>query len=263
MAILHGLAGQHAKGEAKRLSKRVYMILSMSGLWTAATFGGAYGFLWARYGVPAAVSGAMCLLLLLFATMYLLERRISRYFDSIARERIKYMRGGQVEGYVGYLLKKELDDEWHVFNGIKLECESDTDHVVVGPGGVFCISTKSKRGWFVGQPKGLKLGLLHNHQPCDFAVQAQRQAMNLRDRLGAIMGADVPYVTPLLAVPFGYVDSDAMSGQVIVAHAEDLTDRIAPVDVPRKQSADMIARTVKAMEMIQSGAAAAYRRPVD
>jgi hypothetical protein len=157
---------------------------------------------------------------------------------------------------VAWLLE-DLDDNWHVFNGIKLERNSDIDHVVVGPGGIYCVSTKSARGWFVGTPDGL----LHNSKPSDLAQRALRQTMNLKDRLVALMGADVPWVQPVLAVPYGYVDGDACGGKVWLVHQEQIPDRFAPEGGPRRLDPHQVGRVVKVMEIIRAGAADVYERP--
>ena len=175
------------------------------------------------------------------------------------RERIKYLRGGQAEGLIAWLLEG-LDDDWHIFNGIKLERESDIDHILIGPAGVFCISTKSHRGLFTGTSDGL----LHNGQSCPFAKDAMRQAMTLRDRLAALMGKDVPFVQPVLAVPFGYVEGAACGGKVWVRHQDDITSRIAPKDTRRRLSEKEVAPLVGVLEMFEKDArysTAAQRRP--
>jgi hypothetical protein len=129
--------------------------------------------------------------------------------------------------------------------------------VVVGPGGLYCISTKSHRGLFVGTADGL----LHNGQPTPFARQAMRQTMDLRNRLQAMMGNDVPWVQAVLALSFGYVERDACGGKVWLVHQENVLKRLAPENGATKLSKGQIARTVKVLEMMQDGAASVYDRP--
>ena len=138
----------------------------------------------------------------------------------------------------------------------KLESSSDIDHVLLGPGGLYCISTKSQRGHF----RGTADGLLHNGQPCGFAKQAIGQAMNLKDRLAAMLGSDVPWIQPVLAVPFGFIEGDACGGKVWVVYQEDLKDRLAPEEGPKKLDPEQVARVAKVLELIQSSAAEVYRR---
>ncbi len=171
-------------------------------------------------------------------------------------ERIKYLRGAQAEALVAWLLQ-DLSDDWHIFNGVKLEDDSDIDHVLVGPGGCFCISTKSHRGLFTVTPQEF----LHNNQPSDMALQVLRQTMNLRDRLAAIMGDNLPWIQPVLAVPFGYVQDDDGGAKALVVHQDDLIDRIAPDGAARRLDSETIHRVTKALEMIQQHAEEVYRRP--
>lgn len=53
-------------------------------------------------------------------------------------------RGAEGERKVGSILE-DLAPDWHVLHGVWLG-HGDIDHVLVGPGGVFTIETKSHRG---------------------------------------------------------------------------------------------------------------------
>ena len=96
----------------------------------------------------------------------------------------------------------DLDDTWHVFHGIQLEAKSDIDHIVVGPGGFFCISTKNYRGLF---SLGLDGCALYNNEPTALISDTLRQSLSLRDRLAALLGSDCPFVNAVLAVPQAFV----------------------------------------------------------
>ncbi|HEV7298640.1 MAG TPA: nuclease-related domain-containing protein [Tepidisphaeraceae bacterium] len=252
MAHRHEKAGQYGKREAIKRQRRIGLLLFIVGATAMAGVGFIVGYFQREglqlWGLPAVV--------LLVAGVSWVMRHADRSIDRWSKERLRYLRGGQAEGLVAWLLE-DLPNEWHIFNGVKLESGSDNDHVVVGPGGVFCISTKSRRGLFTGTA----LGLLHNGKNCDFAHQVQRQTMNLRDRLDAIMGKDVPWIQSVLALPLGWTENDAFGGQVWVVNAEDMIDRIAPEKPSTKLGADLVKRLVKAMEMIQANAAEAHRRP--
>jgi hypothetical protein len=112
------------------------------------------------------------------ATLHVIRRWIEPWVETIAKARLQYLRGGQGEALVSSLLCKDLGDRWHVFNGTMIDEHGDIDHVVVGPAGVFCISTKSVRGPFIGMPGGLR----HNGQPCPYAHEAQRRAGSAHSR---------------------------------------------------------------------------------
>jgi hypothetical protein len=105
------------------------------------------------------------------------------------------------------------------------------------------------------------MGFLYNGELSDFAQQAMRQTMDLKDRLAVAMGRDVPWVQSVLAVPFGFTEADAKGGNVWLVHQENINDRIAPENGAKRLDKQQIARTVKVLEMIQSGAADVYQRP--
>ena len=256
MAVAHGMPGRFSKSEAHRRSIQIMIaIMALAGM-----LGVAMGMTIANVTGARKLWVSLALLGAIVALGYVARRWVHPWLDAIAKERLKYMRGGQAEALVSYLLVKELPDSWHVFNNVKLERESDIDHVVVGPGGVFCISTKSQRGLFVATRE--EPGLLHNNQPSALAKQALGQAMGFKDRFAAVMGGNVPWVQAVLAVPFGFTDGgDACGGKVWVVHQEDLTDRLAPEGAAAKLNKGEVERAVKAIEMIQQNAASVYQRP--
>jgi len=253
MAHRHGKAGRYGKDEStQRLQQMMGRILMLAAV-TFTLLGLMIGY-FLGYGVSW--WGVALVLVTFFAFRYAV-RVLDPYIEAQAKERIKYLKGAQLEAVVAWVLE-DLDDKWHVFNSIKLESQYDLDHVLIGPGGLYCISTKSNTGHYVGTPDGL----LHNGQPCDFAKQAMRQAMNLKDRLSAIMGDGVPFIQPVLALPIGYTEGNACGGKVWLVHQWDIVKRLAP-DPPRgKQlTAPDIERTVKALEMLETRAADVYKRP--
>jgi hypothetical protein len=252
MAIRHGLAGQFGKAQSLLRYRRIIGLFLAIGCVGFTLLGFAWGFFFLRYG---SLIGAVAILAVTAAVWYAI-RRAEKYVEKLAKERVKYMRGGQCEALIAWLLE-DLEDEWHIFNNVKLERDSDIDHLVIGPGGMFCISTKSHRGVFSGTSDGL----LHNGQPSRFAQQVMRQTMDIKDRLAVAMGKDVPWVQTVLAVPFGYTERDACGGKVWLVHQENILDRLAPEGAPRKLTEQQITRVVKVLEMIQQGAAEIYQRP--
>jgi hypothetical protein len=252
MAQRHGLAGQFAKSEAAKRKWRIVMGSFGFCAYAMALFSFLAGLAWSRFGpAPALIVMVVIALLIMLAW-----RMMEPYFDEMNRERIKYLKGAQAEALVAWLLE-ELDSGWHVFNGIQLEKNSDHDHVLVGPGGLFVISTKSDRGLFVGTPDGL----LRNGETCHFAKQAMAKAMQMKDRLAALMGDDVPWVQPVLALPFGFIQGDACGGKVWTVHQFDMVDRLMPHDGPRRLTKEQVKRATDALDMIQRSAATVYQRP--
>jgi hypothetical protein len=156
------------------------------------------------------------------------------------------------------MLKIELDDNWHVFNGIQLQQDWDIDHVLIGPGGVFAISTKSARGCFTRMPDGC----IHlNGNPCDFAKQALGQTMELVSRLQALLGADVPYVQSVLAVPFGYVTHPEKSHRVWILHQENMTDVLEQEGKQKRLSKKETERLVTCLKSLAENSLKIWKKP--
>lgn len=249
MAVRHGLAGQWAKGKADRSFRQVVTIY----LVVIFLYGLCLGFFLARHhqwlGWLAFAAGVV--LVLTF------HKLIERPVRALSKERIRYLRGAQGEGLVGWLLQ-DLSNDWHVFNGMKLVSNWDIDHVVVGPGGLFCVSTKAWRGLIDRSADGR---LTYNNEPTDLLRQTTGQAMHLRDRLQAMLGSDVPFVQPVLAMPFAYLRCSRQQGAVLVVHQEDLL--VALEDRRPKLNAPQVDRCAKVLEMLQQSAAHLYRAAND
>ena len=247
MTVQHGKPGRYAKHEASRQIHRIMWVL----LLTAMVGSLVLGFVYGRFRSWHVLWGV----LLIGAVMLAMLRLIDKPIDRLARRRVNYMRGAQGEALVGWLLREQLPDAWHVFHGLQLREASDIDHIVVGPGGLFCISTKSNRGLYSVAPDGT---YLLNNRPTDHLKQAQRQTMQLRDRLAALLGR-VPWVQPVLAVPLAWVDFDSFQTTAWVLHQDNLCD--AMEKQPKRLTKDEVARIVKALEMIEANARDIYRPP--
>jgi hypothetical protein len=139
---------------------------------------------------------------------------------------------------------------------VKLAADWDIDHIVVGPRGLFCISTKGYRSLFACGEDGR---LMYNNEPTDLLRQTTGQAMQLRDRLQAMMGNDVPFVQAVLAVPLAFVGCARRQGSVLVVHQDDLLDAIE--DNKTKLSAPQVERCVKVLEMLQQPASHLFHKP--
>jgi nuclease-like protein len=245
MAIRHGLAGKYPKSQATQRYFRLVLMLFGFGSYGVGVFGFFAGYTWREHGpLVALITALIC-----FAVFVLVWRKASRYMDRMAKERIRLLKGGRGEALIAWLLE-DLDDEWHIFNGIKPTKDSDIDHVVVGPGGVFCISTKSQHGIFSGTREGVN----HNGEPCDFARDAMRQAMWVKDLLAEEMNGRAPWIQPVLAVPFGFTERDACDGKVLLVHQYDINERIAPENLPKELDKEKIQRVVGILEVLRVGA---------
>ncbi len=238
---------------AKNQAARIHFWVLIAGL-LFVTIGEAI-FFFIVFVHPNTLLGLLGLSLGLLG-LYLLFKRLDPLMTKMGRQRIKYWRGGQTEALVAMMLR-DLEGPWHVFHGVMLQEDWDLDHIVVGPGGVFAISTKSQRGCFslsaVGQ-------VLLNGEPTGLLSQAQGFAMELRSRLEALMGADVPYVQAVLAAPFAWVAYSAKSQRVWVLHQENLSDTLQDEAKQKRLDAKAIARTAEAIEVLAAKSKGLWRR---
>jgi hypothetical protein len=246
MAIRHGLAGQWARNQADRNLRNILSLYLM----LVFVYGVCFGFFIARVrhwvGWAVVAAGA--------ALVVLLYRLLDRPVRALSKQRIRYLRGAQVEGLVGWLLE-DLPNGWHVFHGMKLVADWDIDHIVVRPRGLFCISTKAYRGLLACGPDAR---LTYNNEPTDLLRQTTGQALQLRDRLEAMLGSDVPFVQAVLAVPLAFADCPIRQGAVLVVHQEDLLPAIE--ENRAKLSASQVERCAKVLDMLQQSAAHLFRQ---
>src|SRR5262249_51442457 len=127
MAIRHGKAAQYCKSVATQRSFRIVLTLCGFGAYGVGLLGFIAGYTWQRYGQVIAIIAVLgCA-----AVFPFVWRLASRYIDRIAKERLDHWYGGDAEELVAWILE-ELEDDWHVFNGIKIPNRGDIDHIVVG-----------------------------------------------------------------------------------------------------------------------------------
>jgi hypothetical protein len=155
--------------------------------------------------------------ILIFASAFLSLRRLDKYADDVARERIKWLRGAQGEALVAWHLR-DLPDSWHVFHNIQIWENGDVDHILIGPAGIFCLSTKANRGLYSTGPDG---SYLLNGETTNHVYDAQRQALQFRDRLKGLLG-NAPWIQPVLVAPFAYVGFDTFQDQAWVLYEGNL-----------------------------------------
>jgi hypothetical protein len=250
MAIKYGdgKAGQHAKRIAFQYGTRI-MQLSMIGMAVGGGIIVLIPALYLHWRLDPSCRSQMLLWLLaaLDIAIFVAVRAGLRWWDKetarLAKERIAWLRGAQGEALVAWYLN-DLPNTWHVFHNVKLWKTGDLDHVLIGPGGLFCISTKANRGLYSAGTDGK---YLLNGEVTDHLQQAQRLAMHLRDRLLATLD-DVPWIQPVLIAPLAYIDFQTVQGQAWVLHEGNLPDafenapsKLKTVDI------DRCARAVKAI----------------
>jgi len=121
-------AGQYARSTVMRLRMRTLVWLGVLAVATAA-LGRAFGLHDLRF-----LAAEIALLVSIFV--------ISRYVLPLVERRD---RGASAEEHVGELLDQLARDEWRVIHDATLG-RGNMDHILVGPGGVFTIETKSHPG---------------------------------------------------------------------------------------------------------------------
>ncbi|MGO8907152.1 MAG: nuclease-related domain-containing protein [Solirubrobacteraceae bacterium] len=121
-------AGQYARSTVMRLRMRTLVWLGVLAVATAA-LGRAFGLHDLRF-----LAAEIALLVSMFV--------ISRYVLPLLERRD---RGASAEEHVGELLDQLARDEWRVIHDATLG-RGNMDHILVGPGGVFTIETKSHAG---------------------------------------------------------------------------------------------------------------------
>ncbi|MFW2513699.1 nuclease-related domain-containing protein [Demequina sp. SO4-13] len=117
---------------------------------------------------------------------------LNRYvFDNHTDERA-WRKGAEGEEYVGAKLDKLRDRGCHVLHSVPVgKGESDIDHIVIGPGGVFTINSKMHSGkkiWVA------KYQMRVNGQPVPYLRNSLHEAERAKKLLDAHLNFEVPVV---------------------------------------------------------------------
>lgn len=120
--------GQHARARVLRLRMRTLLALGVLAVTTGA-LGRAFG-LHSGWFIASELA--------LLATMFLVSRFVLPLVD-------RHDRGARGEESVGRLLDACSTDGWCIVHDARLE-HGNIDHIVLGPGGVFTVETKSHPG---------------------------------------------------------------------------------------------------------------------
>ncbi len=143
-------AGQYARATVRRLRMRTLVALGVLAVATAY-LGRLFGLHDARF-----LASEVALLVSMFV--------ISRYVLPLVERRD---RGATGEEQVGSLLDELAGGEWRVIHDVSLG-RGNVDHILIGPGGVFTIETKS-------HPGPVRVGRVHGQMLSQ--AQAQRKAI--------------------------------------------------------------------------------------
>jgi hypothetical protein len=248
MAILHGDTAQWPKQQADLLFSRFAFLLALFSIVSGIFLGMALCQKNPLLSITCSVVGAAIIPFLVFA--------LKKNLRELGKQRIRHWRGAQTEAFVAWIIQTDLDDSWHLFNSVKLQQSWDIDHILVGPGGIFAISTKSQRGCFSLAPDGT---LLLNNQPTTLAKEALAQALELRSRLEALMGQGTPFVQSILAVPFAYTDLNEKSQTTWILHQENLADTLEAEAQKHRLPKPKLTRALHSIQTLAQNAEKLYR----
>ncbi|WP_202965651.1 nuclease-related domain-containing protein [Demequina aestuarii] len=116
----------------------------------------------------------------------------NRYvFDNHTQERA-WRKGAEGEEFVGMKLNRLRDRGWRVLHSVPVgKGDSDIDHIVIGPGGVFTVNSKMHAGkkiWVA------KYQMRVNGQPVPYLRNSRHEAGRAKKLLEAQLDFDVPVV---------------------------------------------------------------------
>ncbi len=207
----------------------------------------AFGYLSAAKAPPL---GKGLAFLVWVAASWGVIKFMDRVTTKATDERRNYLKGADGEHLVGYLLE-DLPASYHLFHGLQLEAGSDIDHVAVGPGGIFLLSTKNWRGLLTVSTDGK---LLHNGKlpdGGDVLQKTRRAAMMLRERLMALVGEDV-YVQGVLVVPLAWTDVPSLVRNIAILRQDNLASWIE--GAPRRLDSGKVTHLATAMHALATTA---------
>lgn len=148
---------------------------------------------------------------------------VARFRDTATDER-SWRVGADGEEKVGSRLDKLRKHGWFTLHAVPVgEHGSDIDHVVIGPGGVFCINTKThlgKKVWVGGNT----VMVSGHRQP--YVRNSRFEARRTADLLSSAAGAPVA-VTPILAVMCAELAVKAQPDDVVVVGSRAVTPWLA------------------------------------
>lgn len=120
--------GQYTRALVRRMRMRALLTLGLFAVLTVAV-GRVVGFNHVLFEIAEVALLCVC-----FA--------VTRYVLPVVE---RYDRGAKGEEYVGAILEELRSDGWLVIHDAELE-QSNVDHIVLGPAGLFTIETKSNPG---------------------------------------------------------------------------------------------------------------------
>lgn len=210
-------------GESLRLTLEAYdgKLLNLS-LWLAAACAflgvGIYASL-----TDSGIVGAPFILVAISAIIYLAPR-----FEKEAKLRRDCYLGFLGERAVGEELNQLMADGWSVFHDVPFHDKPNAkpfnvDHVVVGPGGLFAIETKTRRKKKEADGHKVRFNGKTLDYPWgseDWGVnQAQERAHHLSQWLSKKLQTDIS-ASPVLILPGWYVDRIGKGDVTVINEGE-------------------------------------------
>ena len=148
---------------------------------------------------------------------------VARFRDAPTDER-NWRVGADGEEKVGARLDKLRKQGWFTLHAVPIgEHGSDIDHVVIGPGGVFCINTKThleKKVWVGGNT----IMVSGHRQP--YVRNSRFEARRTADLLSLAAGAPVA-VTPILVIMCAELTVKSQPDDVVVIGSRAVTPWLA------------------------------------
>jgi len=216
------LKGNHLRYPGQSLDEEIDELVNnrvILDFMMAATLLVAAIFSWWSWVFPSIL---VCITLTVIAVVFLpvVALRISKQYKRL--QRLKLGRDG--ERRVGQYLEYLRSDGYRVFHDL-IDGDANTDHILIGPAGVFTVETKTwskpVRGDAGITYDGKKL-LINGWEPNpDPLKQAKAQAASLKRLLFGITGSNIP-VQPVIAFPGRYVETPGRQVDVIVLNPEML-----------------------------------------
>ncbi|MFJ7229765.1 nuclease-related domain-containing protein [Streptomyces tendae] len=115
--------------------------------------------------------------------------------------------GLEGEQRVGRELQRLSSFGWRVLHGVEKSNGGDIDHLLVGPGGVFTINTKTHQGASVWV--GDTMAKINGGKPYPYAAASRAEASYVRGVLGRYCDFDVPVEAALVFVGVTSLDRAA------------------------------------------------------
>lgn len=203
MAKIHGKAGENALSKALKKQQNTFVVVILCSIVLLEAVGFLWGLSFAKDLHLKWISALVTILL--GGVLFAMNHKFDAIMEKRAREAQNWRRGFEGERVVSDILANELPNTYHVFNDVRFPGRSaNIDHLVVGPSGVFVLNTKNWRGTVDWAQDGKSLLLNGEPEKRNSAKAALADALDVHDKLKALLGRDV-FVKSVLVFPMAKV----------------------------------------------------------